>query len=71
MRRFYERSLLYDPHEVGEGQARRVDIGTSLATTTASATNSTPIRQRRWRCSKLSSTAMTIRSALCTTPSAS
>ncbi|MCE2446828.1 MAG: hypothetical protein J4F35_00135 [Candidatus Latescibacteria bacterium] len=28
MRRFYERSLLYDPHEVGEGQARRVDIGT-------------------------------------------
>ena len=30
MRRFYERSLLYDPHEVGDGQARRVDIGTSF-----------------------------------------
>ena len=25
MRRFYEGSLLYDPHEVGDGQARRVD----------------------------------------------
>ena len=30
MRRFYERGLLYDPHQVGNGTARRVDIGTSF-----------------------------------------
>jgi hypothetical protein len=29
MQRFYERGLLYDPHETGDG-ARRVDIGTSF-----------------------------------------
>ena len=30
MRRFYERGLLYDPHQVGNGTARRIDIGTSF-----------------------------------------
>ena len=28
--RFYERSLMYDPHKVGDGKPHRVDIGTSL-----------------------------------------
>ena len=28
--RFYERELLYDPKETGDGSPRRVDIGTSL-----------------------------------------
>jgi hypothetical protein len=30
MQRFYERGLLYDPHTVGDGTSRRVDIGTSF-----------------------------------------
>ena len=30
MQRFYERGLLYDPHQVGNGSARRIDIGTSF-----------------------------------------
>ena len=30
MERFGERSLLYDPHVVSDGEARRVDIGTSF-----------------------------------------
>ena len=28
--RFYQRGLLYDPHETGDGTPRRVDIGTSF-----------------------------------------
>ncbi|NKB66189.1 MAG: hypothetical protein GKR89_03935 [Candidatus Latescibacteria bacterium] len=30
MQRFYQRGLLYDPRRVGNGRARRVDIGTSF-----------------------------------------
>ena len=30
IQRFYERGLLYDPHETGDGQVHRVDIGTSF-----------------------------------------
>ncbi len=30
MKRFYERDLLYDPRQKGDGTPRRVDIGTSL-----------------------------------------